>query len=170
MKTKVILATGLGQGQLSNGMRSIRTQLKAIDEDMDVSVHSFREKMDGAKKLAKEIKAWYADGDRIVMAGHSFGVWFITIVNDLLCSDGIKVKAIVSADGVNRPLNEPFWIPNNVMELYVWYQSNGIVKGSRFDADHKVRFHMPVRVYVKHPFVDEVKEFQDTVICLATGG
>lgn len=168
MKTLTVLATGLMQpDEISNGMRVAYERLRAASAHL--WMHSWKEHR-GVGKFAHDFEHFcYAPGDRIILVGHSFGVWYCTKLAAALAERDLPVYALASADGVNRPPRQPLVIPANVQRLYAWRQTQGVIKGSEIETHPDTQRVIDRIVSVGHARVDETPEFQDTIYRLAMG-
>jgi hypothetical protein len=168
MHTTTILATGLMQGRISNGMAAARLAILKKSATADVNVYSWRE-WEKIEELANGINVnWETGQNRIVLAGHSWGVWWCVKLAQELNDKQIPVEVLLSADGVNKPPNEALEIPTNVGEVWSWYQTNGAIHGSPLRIDPPTVLACRKEADVRHQFVDENKEFQRMVLQFAT--
>lgn len=184
MITRLIIANGLGQGRISDGLADVRNKVMELNPACIVTTHSWKE-FEKIPELAKEIAAQWKLGYRIVMAGHSWGGWFCVRLARELNKYNIPVYAIVLADGINRndetklvisSIKDPLKIPDNVCEVQDWYQTVGILKGSPIETGaytiHRVHKEVTETAKgrpIKHYLVDEDKEFQQAAVGFATG-
>jgi len=168
VNTITILATGLAQGQISNGMSTIFKTIAKGDPNAHLKICSWRT---DTQELMRYIGSKWTEtgGSQIILAGHSWGVWMLTKLCVRLSASNIPVRLLASADGVSKPIRNPLVIPSNVIELQSWFQSKGIIKGSPIRVTSHTRHTISQQVVRRHFTVDEVPAFQKTVIDHALG-
>jgi pimeloyl-ACP methyl ester carboxylesterase len=108
---------------------------------------------------------------RVILAGHSFGGWFVIEVATELEAFGVPVHAVILADAVDKDGSDgrQIRVPGNVRNLYSWRQSHLFgPKGSELIWTAATRVMVNARVNGRHSRVDENPALQRTIIQLAT--
>lgn len=169
-KTISILATGLLQPRrLSAGLAEIRTRILETHPKADVRVFSWKQ-TELIPILAEKIADGWANDSRLIMAAHSWGSTFCCALAESLVGRAIPVAAMLLADAVARPPRDPLVIPMNVTQLFSWYQTTGVIKGSSLKFSASTTLVVHEEVHAPHHRVDEVRAFQDRVVALALEG
>lgn len=160
MRVAVVLVTGFAQpAKISNGLAELREKLHSFDLAL-LESSSWKTP---EQEIARRISC--AKPDRVILVGHSYGVWRLTKVAWLL---PYGVDDFFSADGVSRDRPRMLTIPTNVFRLHSWRQDNSIIKGSPIAIAPPTVHLVDEWVDCKHHQVDEHPAFQAAVLKACT--
>ena len=167
---RTILATGLAQGKLSNGMSTIYQRISTAKEPGTVVEQFSWRQWEEIPQLAERLANSHVKAeDRLVFAGHSWGVWYLNRLGVALGELGVGQLRLFSADGVNRPPKATMVIAHSFSDVWRWRQEHGLIRGSDMLLPSGCRLHIDELVECHHVQVDETPAFQDSVVKWALG-
>ena len=148
--------------KISNGMLDVVEKVA----DLGVPAKYFR----GNDKVGQMVSLIAEhERERIILAGHSFGGVTCTWVAEVLLGKR-RIYGMVLADAVSHIYSQPrvIKVSANVDNLWSWRQTKGRPRGSEIVTSASTR-HQTHIVSCRHSQMDELPEFQDTIIKLAKG-